>query len=212
MEHDKRDLAALFNHYGSDKDINGYVQLYDTLLRTLRDHVVTLVEIGIGTLLPGVSSSMLGYGQAHYRPGGSLRAWRDYFANEKSRIIGLDVQPDTQLTDEPRIETCICDSTRGRDVAALMKKLLIAPDSLDVVIDDGSHLDTDQLKTLQSFYRFVRPDGLYIIEDIYPGSGLSANPKIIQEIVGRDAFFFVGVTNNLCVIHKRALASDRRGY
>ncbi len=97
------DLCDLFNKYGSDKDRNGYAQVYHTLFHKLCDQPINFLEIGIGTMIPGVASSMQGYALEGYKPGGSLRAWRDYFVN--GRIVGVDIQPDTQFTDEQRIET-----------------------------------------------------------------------------------------------------------
>ena len=202
------DLADLFNHYGTDKNINGYAQLYSVLFAPLRHEPIVLLEIGIGTLIPEASSSMLGYAQPGYEPGGSLRAWRDYFP--KGRIIGVDVQPDTKLS-EARIETYLCDSTDADRVAALMADRLSGV-SPDIIIDDGSHLDDDQLRTLTNFYDHVHPNGLYVIEDVYPGSHLSSTPEILERPTHGDPFFFVGVQNNLCVIKKQKINSRRRGY
>ena len=115
------DLAQLFRYYGTDKDINGYSSIYHTLFDHLRDRRIALLEIGIGTLIQGAPSSMVGYSLRNYRPGGSLRAWRDYFTN--GTIHGVDVQPDTQFTDEERITTHICDSTDAEQVDLVMASL-----------------------------------------------------------------------------------------
>lgn len=204
-------LSKLFNHYGSDKDKNGYTPLYHTLFFKIKDEPVKLLEIGIGTMIPGVKSSMVGYALENYKPGGSLRAWRDYFVN--GEIIGMDVQPDTQFQDEERIQTHLCDST---DICSVYMKMseIITKESkdtnlnisgtsyYDIIIDDGCHLDTSQLKTLQNFYPFLKKGGIYVIEDIYPGSSVSRNPSQIKSIVGDDPFYFVGLHNNQCVIYK----------
>ena len=202
------DLAELFRKYGSDKDVNGYSQVYFTLFDKMRDQEINFLEIGIGTMIPGAHSSMVGYAPQHYKPGASLRAWRDYFP--KSRIIGLDLQPDTQFSDEDRIETYLCYSV-GTDAFnewyAKMDGLM-----LDVIVDDGSHIGTDQLATLKNFYSILKPGGLYIIEDVTEGSIVSTDPKQVDEIVDNDPFFFVGVKNNICVIYKKPLNSNRAGY
>ena len=74
------DLATLFASHGSDKDRNGYSSLYNALFLPLKESPVTLLEIGVGTTLPG-NSSMKGYMPDSYKPGASLRAWRDFFPN-----------------------------------------------------------------------------------------------------------------------------------
>jgi hypothetical protein len=198
---DNSDLSCLFNKYGSDKDRNGYAPLYHTLFYHKRQGPLNVLEIGIGTMLPGVRSSMIGYALEHYSPGGSLRAWRDYFP--QGRIIGMDIQPDTQIT-EDRIETYLCDSTHAQAVTEVMERLNI---NFDIIIDDGCHHYQSQFKTLTHFYPYLKSGGMYVIEDIYPGSMVSENPAIVKEIVNNDPLFFVGLHNNQCVIYKNHLTS-----
>lgn len=205
---DSVDLCDLFNKYGTSKDRSGYGPIYHTLFSKIRDESITILEIGIGTLIPDVPSSMVGFGLEGYKPGGSLRVWRDFFIN--ARVIGIDIQPDTQFTDEPRIETFICNSTKPEDVAELMKKLENI--KFDIIIDDGSHQDMDQIATLRNFYSHLKDDGLYIIQDIYPGSKVSGCPALIGCFCNHDPYFFVGVKNNLCVINKHHLNSKRANY
>jgi cephalosporin hydroxylase len=188
----EEDLFKIFVKYGTDKHINRYAPLYYAILRDRREHVRSLLEVGIGTMIPGVHSSMVGYAQDGYAPGGSLRAWRDYLPN--ATITGMDVQPDTQVTGE-RIETLLCDSTDEARVRAVLGNR-----QFDVVIDDGSHADTDQLATLRHLYPRVNPGGLYVIEDICRGSRLTTSPFDIVRIIGHDGLFFAGREANACVI------------
>lgn len=205
------DLAELFNFYGSDKDINGYTQLYHALFYRMKNENVKLLEIGIGTLIPEVHSSMLGFCQAGYKPGGSLRAWRDFFVNGK--IIGLDIQPDTQFSDEDRIETYLCNSTKKFEIEPLMKSLTNDnSDLFDIIIDDGSHVDNDQWVTLQYMLPYLKEGGYYIIEDIPPGSRVSEIPNLTEALAQGYPIFFSGLKNNLCIIHKIKLNSQRRNY
>lgn len=202
------DLGQLFRQYGSDKDINGYTSVYHTLFDSKKDEPLTMLEIGIGTMIPGAHSSMVGYAADNYKPGGSLRAWRDYFPN--GTIYGFDVQPDTQFSDEPRIFTHLCDSTDPEKVAETMKGL--GNVKFDVIIDDGSHLDTSQLATLKNFYPYLKENGIYIIEDIYPGSSVSSIPANVGTCCNGDPYFFVGVKNNICVIYKNHLDRNSLMY
>jgi len=191
------DLAQLFNFYGSDKDRNGYSPLYHTLFDHMKEKPINMLEIGIGTMIPGAHSSMVGYALEGYKPGGSLRAWRDYFIN--GNIIGMDVQSDTQFNDE-RINTYLCNSTDNNVVQQTMSRLNTK--QFDIILDDGDHYHESQLKTLRNFYPYVKQGGIYIIEDIYPGSLVTTNHNLVKEIVGGDPFFFVGINNNQCVIFK----------
>jgi hypothetical protein len=188
------DLGSLFRKYGSDKDVNGYTPLYHSLFKHLREKPLEILEIGIGTLIPGAPSSMVGYAQPGYKPGGSLRAWRDYFP--KATILGCDIQPDTQFTDD-RITTMLCDSRR--------EELLwpaLGNRRFDIIIDDGSHWDECQRKTLQNLWRYVKPGGFYIIEDVTETSRIPTEfRKQIQDIVAGAPLFFTE-KKNICVISK----------
>lgn len=203
------DLAELFNQYGSDKDRNGYAQLYHILFDRMRDQPITMLEIGIGTLIPHVASSMLGYSLEGYKPGGSLRAWRDFFPH--GRIIGADIQPDTQFSDEPRIETYLCNSTDAGEVAKFMQNFGEGF-QFDIILDDGSHVDTNQAVTLRNFYPYLKDGGIYIIEDIYPGSKITECPALVGCMCNHDPYFFAGLKNNLCCIYKKPLHSKRQNY
>lgn len=202
------DICDRFNYYGSDKDRNGYLQCYYTLFNRIRNDPVTVLEVGIGTMIPGVSSSMQGYALEGYKPGGSLRAWRDFFPN--GRIIGLDVQPDTQFDDEQRIETYLCSSIEKDKVDTLME--VLGRPQLDIIIDDGSHLDDHQLQTLKNLYPYLKPGGLYIIEDINENCKINRYPSLVGCMCNNDPFFFVGIKNNICVIYKSHINSKRENY
>jgi hypothetical protein len=191
------DLTELFTFYGSDKHRNGYSSLYTIMFDHKRTEKMNVAEIGIGTMIPNACSSMVGYALPHYKPGGSLRAWSDFFVN--SQIYGFDIQLDTQFT-EDRIKTFLCDSSNSEQVAQCVDQM-----TFDIIIDDGNHSAESQYNTLRSFYPYLNAGGIYIIEDIYPGSEVSENPKKLQEIVGNDVFFFSGVKNNLCIIYKKSV-------
>ena len=155
-------LKALFNMYGTDKGSpHGYDLVYEPLLRDRRESVQHVLEVGIGTLSPGAPSSMAGYAEPWYSPGGSLRAWRDYFPN--AVIWGLDTQPDTQAdhTFGDRIVTKLADSTDNAQVDAAVAGL-----SFDLIIDDGLHTFEAQVATLRNLWPRVKPGGYYVVEDM----------------------------------------------
>lgn len=204
----KMDLGQLFRHYGSDKDKHGYTSVYHTLFTRMKNKKIALLEIGIGTMIPNAPSSMMACALAGYKPGGSLRAFRDYF--KKGSIYGVDIQPDTQFSDEPHISTYICDSTDEQSVRNFMKK--IGNIKFDIIIDDGSHLDVHQLKTLSNFYPYVKKGGLYIIEDIVPSNSILASPEKLSKICHEDPLFFVGLRNELVIIYKNHLERSGVAY
>jgi hypothetical protein len=189
------ELDALMTLYGSDKTRNGYIPMYHAMFKGMRNDPIALLEVGIGTMIPGVQSSMVGYSLPGYSPGGSLRGWRDYFPNGK--IVGVDVQPDTQFV-EDRIETFLAssgDKERLDDV--------LGDRMFDIIIDDGLHWDEMQVKTLQNLWHRVKPGGYYIIEDVTEWSRIPIEFRAtIQGILG-DSFFFLTEKKNFLIASRR---------
>jgi hypothetical protein len=189
------DLEDLFTLYGTDK--GEYSPVYHALFKNIRERQLVLLEVGIGTLTPDANSSMVGWALPGYRPGGSLRAWRDYFPH--AEIYGLDVQPDTQFQDE-RIHTFLCDSTAPHEVDSFLESR--GGTGFDIVIDDGSHLGLDQLKTLRNLLPHLRTGGYYIIEDIPQDRALLALLAETAREVGRTTRVFVTEGRNFLVASK----------
>ncbi len=180
---------------------NGYADLYECLFCKDRNRIETVLELGIGTMLPGVHSSMVGYASAGYKPGGSLRSWRDFFPN--ATIYGIDVQPDMQFDGEDRIGTFLCNSTDRSQVDQLIKRMNF--NEFDIILDGSSHRIEDQLATLRNLYQFVKEGGTYIVEGVANG-GLFHDRDRIKAVCGDDPFFFHGSHNDPLVIVKRPRA------
>jgi len=188
-------LGDLFNKYGSDKDRNGYSPYYDAIFKNLKEKPISMLEIGIGTMIPGASSSMVGYALPGYAPGGSLRAWRDYFP--KGQIMGCDIQLDTQFT-EDRITTAIADSSSKEQLDAVL-----GDRQFDIILDDGCHYDEIQVKTLKNLFHRVKPGGFYIIEDIQPWSRIGSEfRQMIQAVVGPTTYLYMLEKKNVMILSK----------
>jgi hypothetical protein len=132
---------------GDDDDYAGvdYAAVYERYLRSWRRRRFTLLELGV------------------YR-GQSLRAWRAYFP--KARIVGLDIDPDA--AQRAGDFTVYVGSQADPDLLSQVKRDL---SSLDVVIDDASHLNELTVASFRQLFPQVSSGGLYFIEDVPKGSG-----------------------------------------
>lgn len=200
----RQDVDEVLDKNVSDKHrANGYGPVYHAIFRHLRDEPLALLEIGIGTLVAGARSSMHGYDHdlPGYRPGASLRAWREYFPH--ASIRGVDVQPDTMISGESRIVTDLCDSTKADAAATYLARV----GTFDVIIDDGVHEPDLQLRTLRNFYAAVRPGGIYVIEDVQPHGSWANTPTRKSEfegVIGNALYFTVSCRKaDIVVILKR---------
>lgn len=100
-----------------------------------------------------------------YKPGASLRMWRDYFPN--AQIIGCDIVKSVLFNDEDRIHTFFCDQSLKSSLENLMRNVQSIAQYPDVIIDDGSHMELHQRISFRLLWDYVRPNGgIYIIEDI----------------------------------------------
>lgn len=157
------DLCRLAEHHGTDK-LGVYTPFYDLLFRDRREKVLKVLEIGIGTL---ETMSHV----PEYKPGASLRMWKDYFPS--AEIYGLDKDLSAVLgISEERIFTWQADQSSEQSLENVMPSLALGG-KFDLIVDDGSHKPEDQLLTFRILSRLLVPHGLYIIEDVsIPGPWL----------------------------------------
>jgi hypothetical protein len=189
-------LQEIINKFGSDKNLSGYTPTYTELFESIRDKNLNLLEIGIGTVIPGAQSSMASTQIQNYKPGASLRAWKDYFSY--SFIYGGDIQEDTQFT-EDRIQTFLFDSTNKEACDTTLKDM-----QFDIIIDDGWHKWEAQLNTITNLFTRVKIGGYYVIEDIEQGGGsvlFGSEFEVLKKVVGENVIQS-NSAKNLIVIHK----------
>ena len=115
--------------------------MYDVLFEPIRDKVKNILEIGV-------------------QYGHSLHMWHDFFPN--ATIHGVDVLP-ISFSDE-RIKTYVGSQNDVNFLNTLCNT------QYDIIIDDGSHINSDQNISLGVLEKFLVKDGFYIIEDILPGN------------------------------------------
>jgi hypothetical protein len=137
-------LYAEHQGYVSDK-WSSYLPIYDKWFVSYQEAPIRLLEVGV-------------------QNGGSLQIWAKYFANAKL-IIGCDINTDcAQLAyDDDRIKLVFGD-VKARAVRA---EILAHSELYDIVIDDGSHINADIIKTFKYFYSRLAPGGIYVIEDLH---------------------------------------------
>ena len=157
-------LCILAEKYGVDKCPkihHSYTPLYNTLLSSLRETTQYLLEIGIGNI--PLMKPIVGN---DYKPGASLRMWRDYFP--KAQIVGCDILSSVLFNDEERIRTFYADQSKKSSLVELMDTLAKEKiPYLDIIIDDGSHKEDHMCLSFETLWKYVKPNGgIYIIEDI----------------------------------------------
>lgn len=153
------DFSYYFTKYATDKHPT-YTPVYNDYFGPRRNDCVNLLEIGIGTLGPGDSSmgAWKNLYRSEYKPGASLRAFKEYFQNGK--IYGIDIQPDC-VVEEDRIKTFLFDA-RNKNLCD--EHLLDI--KFDFIIDDSDHHADSQIKTFENMFPRLNANGVYILEDL----------------------------------------------
>jgi 23S rRNA U2552 (ribose-2'-O)-methylase RlmE/FtsJ len=153
------ELCKLGYKYAVDKSPyfgnHTYTPHYHDLFKNIRNQIEICVEIGIGN-----TKLMTPITNEKYIPGASLRMWRDYFIN--AQIIGVDILDSVQFSEE-RISTYIVDQSSIESLENLICKI---GSQVDMIIDDGSHIKDDMIKSYAILWKIIKPNGFYIIEDI----------------------------------------------
>jgi hypothetical protein len=140
-------LTALAKIYKTDKwGYHFYTPIYDQWFARHRNSPVTLLEIGVG-----------GYNKTHLG-GDSLRMWKRYFPQGK--ILGLDIY-DKSALEERRIQMIRGDQSDANS----LKEIAVHQGPFDIIIDDGSHIQSHIITSFETLFPFLRTGGIYIIED-----------------------------------------------
>jgi hypothetical protein len=118
-----------------------YCDIYDKYFLNIRNSVKTFVEIGI-------------------KNGASLSMWEEYFPN--AIIYGIDIDPKCKVYEKGRIKCIIGD----QNDEIFLKKIKKDIGEYDILLDDGSHITSHQIKTFNFLYENCNENGFYIIEDL----------------------------------------------
>lgn len=134
-------LSHIGSKFRTDKTFpHGYTDVYGELFDRFRDEEITIVEIGVFNYA-------------------SVKMWEEYFT--RAKIVGVDIslrQPTPAFCD--RVKLVESDSSDPRVID------LLGVESIDIVIDDGSHRSADHVKTFNLLSPLLTNDCIYAIEDL----------------------------------------------
>ena len=153
---DNSSLDKLFTFYNTDKANivdngtkkgHGFAKFYEKKLNQFKDkEKINILEIGSFS-------------------GASAAAFSKYFPN--SQIYCLDINLLNFKFYSKKIHVFGMNSSDNKMMIKFLNKINFFEkiNFFDIIIDDGSHILSDQLKALNFFYKYVKKAGFYIIED-----------------------------------------------
>lgn len=127
-----------------------YGKIFDELFSKYKDTNVSILEIGIDH-------------------GGCLQMWKEYFGT-KASIYGIDYV-ESKCFEEAQIK-CFAGNQNDR---VFLKEIVSKISKIDILIDDGSHISSDQIITFEELFNSVSASGYYIVEDTHTSYRASHN-------------------------------------
>lgn len=169
------DLDSIAKKNKTDKcsDVHNYCEKYERYFRFDRKQKLKILEIGVFL-------------------GGSVKTWSEYFPN--SDIIGIDIKESCRQFEDERIKIEIGSQTDEKFIEHIIEKYK----EFDLIIDDGSHIQKDVIKSFNLLFPSLKNRGLYVIEDSccsywanYGGGYKKENTSIeyFKELVDHVSFF-----------------------
>jgi hypothetical protein len=141
------DLKALARLARTDKwGAHRYAQHYATHFQCFRKKRLNILEIGVG-----------GYDNPKYG-GESLRMWKNYFP--KAMIYAIDIY-EKSAHQEERIK--IFQGSQANE--AFLKDVCEKTGPLDIIIDDGSHVNEHVITSFKVLFPLLKNGGIYAVED-----------------------------------------------
>ena len=138
------DGIGLRNKTDKSSLVHGFLRVYEIFLAPRRAAITDFLEIGV-------------------YDGGSLRTWSEYLP--QARITGVDIDPRCLAYAGGNAQVELCDQGDPLALQRLMVKLRERHSGFDVILDDGSHVWSHQILTFETLWAFLKPGGLFIIED-----------------------------------------------
>jgi hypothetical protein len=167
-----KSYKEIFNgprNFNSDK-WEHYFDIYDHLLGKFYESKVNYLEIGV-------------------QNGGSLEIAKKLFASD-SLIIGMDIDPSCKHL-EGKVANQIIIGSQVDD-ATLLKVSEFGP--FDIIIDDGSHIQSHMIVTFFKLFPLLSQNGIYIIEDTHTNH----SPEHQESFLGIGLYdYFKGLSERL---------------
>jgi len=150
-----------------------------------------------------------------------MNAWSAYFRHQEARMFGIAFRasPTGEHESDRRVTILAGDQSDCQFLAALARNFSGAA-QLDIIIDDGSHVPSHQLRSLEAlFFSALKPGGLYIVEDVetsywdipnaelygypFPGVGAHSTLSFVEHMT-----LLVDVLNQRFMVQKNQYRPD----
>jgi SAM-dependent methyltransferase len=126
---------------------SGYTTFFTILFSSFRDKKINVAEIGI-------------------EKNGSIKLWREYF--KKAVIYAFEFEKKKiELAKRHKLKKTYYYEINVHDKKSIYSSFQKTKVKFDLIIDDSTHIFDDQIRVIKNCYKFLKTNGIMIIEDIY---------------------------------------------
>ena len=151
-------LTELANKFGSDKGSeigagHTYTEFYEPYFRQIKNanlakkEKINILEIGVFK-------------------GASLQMLNEYFGKQNCEIYGLDIDLTQNEYEAKNVHLYTTDQNSLEELEKTAADNF-ADVKFDIIIDDGGHFYNQQFNTLLAYHKYLKTDGIYILEDLH---------------------------------------------
>ena len=168
------DLGAFLMNDKSPYTIDGhrhaYTGIYTLFFARFAENPVVIAELGINNC-------------------SSMSMWYNYFKHPDTLIFGYDID----LNHINHLNSLGGENIKGlyMDVSkedSIVNGLSQIGEKIDILIDDSSHIFTDQIRIIKKGMPFVKSGGLIIIEDLYCDRNEADYEEALKDVLFRFSF------------------------
>ena len=178
-------LLELFDKHNTDKGSKKhfYDKVYEQHFKEIRYDPINILEIGVFK-------------------GESTAALHEYFPN--ATIYGVDIfvrrQPhEISILKEKRVKHLKVDSLKAGSTELVNNTW--GDVKFDIIIDDGAHWPEANRLTFQHFISFLKADGKYFVEDVWPFDIMTnkqlSDPWLLKDPVKYNQISYANFLNEL---------------
>jgi hypothetical protein len=147
-------LTEIANKYNTDKGTNsncdnsgrghGFTEFYYNYFKDLKHPII--LEIGVWK-------------------GASIKMYNDFF-NGDCEIYCIDIDPNRDVSNlGDNVHFFVADQGNEEQLKKFVSE--IGDVKFDIILDDGSHQIYHQMLTYSVFRKLLKPNGIYIMEDLH---------------------------------------------
>lgn len=142
------DKSSMRNDVNSIRHCHPYTIFYDSLFKNKKNEKLEIAELGI-------------------LEGASLLMWNEYFTDANLYGFEYDYKLIKNFEDRyntNRIKISHIDVTDKNSIQYAFDKVNIM---YDIIVEDTTHQFEDQMRVIENIYKYLKPGGILIIEDIF---------------------------------------------